>query len=193
MPDHHHYILNKPFGVLSQFVNNQKQRRNKKLLGELYDFAPGTMAVGRLDQDSEGLLLLTTDGRESARLLSRDIEKEYYVLVDGIITDRAIDKLRSGVEISIYGNKYLTLPCEAKRLLKIPELPVEDRKIRHERHGPVSWISITLTEGKFRQIRKMTAAVGFPTLRLVRVRIGKTVLGKLRPGQILEVGTFTQV
>ena len=179
--------------MLSQFVNNQKQRRNKKLLGELYDFAPGTMAVGRLDQDSEGLLLLTTDGRESARLLSRDIEKEYYVLVDGIITDRAIDKLRSGVEISIYGNKYLTLPCEAKRLLKIPELPVEDRKIRHERHGPVSWISITLTEGKFRQIRKMTAAVGFPTSRLVRVRIGKTVLGKLRSGQILEVGTFTQV
>jgi len=190
MPRHHHYILHKPHGVLSQFVNNQKRRRNKRLLGELYDFAPGSMAIGRLDQDSEGLLLLTTDGKESNRILSEQIEKEYYVQVDGILTDDAIEQLRSGVEIGLHGKKYRTMPCEAFRLDSTPQLSVEDREIRDERHGPFSWLSITLTECKFRQVRKMTAAVGFPTLRLIRVRIGSIMLDNLQPGEAVEVESF---
>ncbi len=186
----HHYILHKPYGFLSQFVNNQTRRRNKKLLGELYDFAPGTMAIGRLDQDSEGLLLLTTDGKVSAQVLSRQVEKEYYVQVDGLITDEAIEQLKTGVEISIYGKKYETLPCGVFRLNEVPVLPSGKRQIRDERHGPTSWVSITLTEGKFRQIRKMTAAVGFPTLRLVRIRVGNIKLGNLAPGETIEVNLF---
>ena len=184
---HHHYILNKPYGYLSQFINNQTRRKNKKLLGELYDFPPGTMAVGRLDQDSEGLLLLTTDGKFSARMLSREVEKEYYVQVDGEITDKAIQMLQKGVEIGIYGKKYTTLPCKIVHLKTKPDIPIEDRKIRDERHGPTSWISVTLTEGKFRQVRKMTAAVGHPTLRLIRVRIGSITLGDVLPGKAREI------
>ncbi|MCA6075070.1 pseudouridine synthase [Fulvivirga sedimenti] len=187
MNKHHHYILHKPYGYLSQFVNNQTKRKNKKLLGELYEFVPGTMAIGRLDQDSEGLLLLTTDGKVSAQVLSRQVEKEYYVQVDGIISEDAIQQLKTGVEISIYGKKYETLPCAVFRLNEVPDLPTRKRQIRDERHGPTSWISITLTEGKFRQIRKMTAAVGFPTLRLIRIRIGNINLDNLAPGETMEL------
>ncbi|MFP4097059.1 MAG: pseudouridine synthase [Cyclobacteriaceae bacterium] len=187
---HRHFVLHKPFGYLSQFVNNQNRRKNKKLLGELYDFPEGTMAIGRLDEDSEGLLLLTTDGLLSMEVRSSKVEKEYYAQVDGIITDEVMAKLKEGVEIGIYGKKYLTSPCKAARLEFAPEFAPRSKKIRDERHGPSSWLSITLTEGKFRQVRKMTAAVGFPTLRLVRVRIGSLWLGDLRPGEVREVAHF---
>lgn len=187
---HHHYIVHKPFGYLSQFVNNQHRRRNKKLLGELYDFPEGSMSVGRLDEDSEGLLLITTDGKLSEKIRSRKIEKEYYVQVDGEIDKSAINKLKKGVEISIYGKKYQTLPCEAQILNPPPIFSPRAKKIRGEQHGPTSWISITITEGKFRQVRKMTAAVGFPTLRLIRVRIGNLYLNQLGPGEVLEVSNL---
>lgn len=110
---HHHYILHKPFGYLSQFVNNQHRRRNKKLLGELYDFPEGSMSVGRLDEDSEGLLLITTDGRLSEQIRSKKIEKEYYAQVDGEINEKAIQKMKNGIEISIQGKKiyYPALQC----------------------------------------------------------------------------------
>ena len=185
MQKHRHFIVHKPYGYLSQFINNQTKRK-KKLLGELFNFPEGTMAIGRLDVNSEGLLLLTTDGKVSEYIRSRKIEKEYYVQVDGLITQTEILTLKKGIEISIEGKKYTTKPCEA-RIIAAPSFPNRTQKIRDERHGPTSWISITITEGKFRQVRKMTAAVQYPTLRLIRVRIGKILLKDLALGDVKEV------
>ena len=182
---HQHFILNKPYGYLSQFIYQLK--RNKKLLGELYDFPQGTMAIGRLDEDSEGLILLTTDGMMSELVRSKKVDKEYYVQVDGIITQEAIDKIQSGVEIGFKGSKYKTKPCKAFLASEIPNFGERGKKIRDERHGPTSWVSITLNEGKFRQVRKMTSAVGFPTLRLVRIRIGNVYLNNLKSGAVIEI------
>jgi 23S rRNA pseudouridine2457 synthase len=167
----------KPYGMLSQFVNNQSRRKNKRLLGELGDFPEGIMSVGRLDQDSEGLLFLTTDGKFSHQITSTGIEKEYWAQVDGKATKEHVDQLSKGIEISIYGKPYRTKPC-AVRLITPPEnLPKRAKDIRNEEdHGKTSWLSVTLTEGKFRQVRKMTAKVGLPTLRLVRYRIGEETI-----------------
>ncbi len=181
-PQVQHFMIYKPYGFLSQFV--AERRKRKPTLSELGEFPAGIMAIGRLDHDSEGLLLLTTDGKTSHNIRSKSIEKEYYVQLDGEITDQAITRLCEGVEIGIKGEKYYTLPCRARRLTLTPDLPPRGRKIRDARHGPTSWVSITITEGKNRQIRKMTAAVGFATLRLVRVRIGDIHLGKLTPGEV---------
>ena len=185
---HHHFILHKPYGYLSQFIYELK--RKKRLLGELFNFPAGTMAIGRLDEDSEGLLLLTTDGKVSEQMRSKKVDKEYYVQVDGIITPEAIEQIKKGVEIGFNGTKYTTKPCEAFILSDIPTFGPRGKKIRDERHGPTSWASIIVNEGKFRQVRKMTAAVGFPTLRLVRVRIGNVHLADLLAGQVLEVDDF---
>lgn len=160
------------------------------MLGELADFPEGTMSIGRLDEDSEGLLLLTTDGKMSETVRSKNVEKEYYVQVDGEITEEAIEQLKTGVEIGFKGEKYLTKDCKVFALKTIPDFPERAKKIRDERHGPTSWVSVTLTEGKFRQVKKMTAAVGFPTLRLVRVRIGNEYLADLIPGEVLSVNDF---
>ena len=186
---HHHFILHKPYGYLSQLINNQNKRRNKRLLGELFDFPEGTMAIGRLDENSEGLLLLTTNGKVSEEIRSAKYEKEYYAQVDGIINPEAIKQLQEGVEVGINGKKYKTKPCKAKSITNLDHIPLADRKVRDERHGPTSWLSITLTEGKFRQVRKMTAAVGFPTLRLVRVRIANIKLN-CSVGEVYEVNNL---
>ena len=178
------YQLHKPYGYISQFIRNQSKRKNKKLLGELYDFAEGTMAIGRLDEDSEGLLLLTTDGKLSEKVRSKDVEKEYYAEVDGIIDEEAVERMQNGVEIGIKGQKYLTIKCKVKR---IPNPNFPERTVRVRNHRPTSWVSITVTEGKFRQVRKMTAAVGFPTLRLVRVRIGWLRISELVVGKVIEM------
>ncbi len=184
---HRHFIMHKPFGYLCQFVCELPK---KKLVGELYDFPEGAMAIGRLDEDSEGLLFLTTDGMMSEIVRGKHIEKEYFAQVDGLITDEALEKLRAGVEIGIRNVKYQTKPCNAFRLETAPDFPPRTRKIRDDRHGPTCWISITLTEGKERQVRKMTAAVGFPTLRLIRVRIGNVLLGNLEACKVVEVQQF---
>ncbi|MBG8554585.1 pseudouridine synthase [Hymenobacter guriensis] len=190
-PAHRHFLLHKPYGYLSQFRSEApREVRKKHFLGELYDFPEGTMAIGRLDEASEGLLLLTTDGKLSELVRSRHVEKEYYAQVDGLITDGAVAQLREGVEIGLHGDKYCTLPCLVHRLPSAPDLPARARRIRDERHGPTSWVSITVTEGKYRQVRKMTAAVGFPTLRLVRVRIGEVTLAGLAGGAVREVSDF---
>lgn len=187
MPEtHRHFILHKPYGYISQFVTDAKR---KKVLGELHDFPQGTMAIGRLDEDSEGLLLLTTDGMESENIRGRHVSKEYYVQLDGDINEQGLNHLREGVEIGIRDVKYTTLPCEVRKIPK-PDFPERSRKVRDDRHGPTSWISITITEGKNRQVRKMTAAAGFPTLRLVRVRIGTLQLGEFEPGKVIEVQSF---
>jgi len=183
--DHQHFKIFKPYGFLSQFV--PESRKKKHLLGELFNFPDKTMAIGRLDHDSEGLLLLTTDGMMSYKVRSKSIEKEYYVQVDGRITGEVISQLQNGVEIGIKGTKYLTLPCKAFKLDGEPQLPTRGRKIRDPKHGPTSWISITLCEGKNRQIRKMTAAAGFATLRLVRVRIGNIHIDSLIAGDVVTL------
>lgn len=184
---HRHFIMHKPFGYLCQFVC---ELRKKKLLPLLYDFPAGTMSIGRLDEQSEGLLLLTTDGLVSQQIRSKHVEKEYYVQVDGEMTPEALREMEQGVKIGIRDVKYMTLPCKAMRLQPEPDFPARVKKIRDDRHGPTSWVSITITEGKFRQVRKMTAAVGFPTLRLIRVRIGNIKLDHLKAGEVREVDRF---
>ena len=188
---HHHFKVYKPFGMLSQLTSNEdRQLRKKRFLSELFDFPAGSMPVGRLDEKSEGLLLLTTDGKLSDAINRSGIEKEYYVQLDGEITDEAIEVLCKGVEIGLWGKRYVTKPCSVSRLLEFPNLPEADKKIRIDTHRPNSWISITLTEGKFRQVRKMTAAVGFPTLRLIRVRIGNVLLDDTTVGQVTPITHF---
>lgn len=177
-----YYKIYKPYGYLSQFVNNQNKRRNKKLLSNLFQLENNIMAIGRLDEKSEGLLLLTTDGKFSEHIRSSKIEKEYHVMVDGTITESAIEKLKEGIDISVNGKPYKTKPCKAKLIADTSH--ITERFVRDERHGKTSWLSIVITEGKFRQVRKMTSAVGFPTLRLVRVRIGNYSLENLKPGDI---------
>ncbi len=184
---HKHFAIYKPYGYLSQFVNNGQKKNTKRLLGELYNFPEGTMAIGRLDEKSEGLLLLTTDGKTSNHICSSTIEKEYYAQVDGEITVEAIKQLTQGVEIGFDGKKYKTAPCSAFRLETAPNFPERSKKIRDDRHGTTSWVSITLTEGKFRQVRKMTSAVGFPTLRLVRIRVGSVLLSTMQVGEVKEL------
>lgn len=191
MQEHQHYKIYKPYGVLSQFTYNQRRRKNKALLGELYNFPVEPMAIGRLDEDSEGLLLLTTDGKVSEAIRSKRVEKEYLVQVDGIINEAAIEKLKNGVEIGIHGKKYRTKECEAALMQPPKNLPERKKKIRDPRHGPTSWAKIVLTEGKFRQVKKMTASVGFPTLRLIRVRIGKERLEDLHPGEVRPKAYFS--
>jgi len=184
-----HYKLWKPYGYLSQFINNQNRRKNKKLLSDLVDLEKDIMSIGRLDEKSEGLLLLTNNGKVSQLIRSRKVEKEYWVKVDGVIDQKAVDQLKKGVTISIYGKNYQTLPCDATLIEDEPFFPTH-QKSRDPKHGPTSWITITIREGKFRQIRKMTAAVGFPCLRLVRNRIGNESLNTLQPGKCVRLEKF---
>ncbi|MBR9913742.1 MAG: pseudouridine synthase [Algicola sp.] len=189
---HRHFKLFKPYGYLSQFESNARHEKNKKFLGDLYEFPKGTMAIGRLDKDSEGLLLLTTDGKVSYEITGSKVEKEYYVQVDGVIDDEALYKLQHGVEISHRSDNYVTMPCRAILLDDPPQFPKRLKNIREHRHGETSWISITINEGKFRQVRKMTAKVGYPTLRLVRVRIGTITLDNLTMGSVQELNNLLE-
>ena len=184
-----HYKLWKPYGYLSQFVNNQNRRKNKRLLGELMDVNERIMPIGRLDETSEGLLLLTDNGKLSQLIRGRKVEKEYFVMVDGIIDRKAVKQLQAGVDISVHGKYHKTLPCQAEQINEAPDVPTH-RKQRHPKHGPTSWLKVVLREGKFRQVRKMTAAVGFPCLRLIRTRIGNENLDELQPGAYKNVVEF---
>ena len=112
---HRHFVIYKPYGYLSQFKSNDSKQQKKKFLGALYDFPDGVMAVGRLDEKSEGLLFLTTDGKISDLINSQKFEKEYYAQVDGDITSEAVIKLQLGVEIGLNGKKYITKPCKVFR------------------------------------------------------------------------------
>ncbi|WP_405351721.1 pseudouridine synthase [Nonlabens sp. Asnod3-H03] len=185
---HRHFLIYKPYRMLSQFMTNDKHQKNKRFLGELYDFPENAMAVGRLDEQSEGLLIITTDGQLSHHInKSGKVDKEYAALVDGLITDKAITQLQNGVTISINGSTYDTKPCQVQKPHQTPDLPETKQKIRDERHGPTSWVNVTLSEGKFRQVRKMTGVVGFPTLRLARVRIGPYNIDSLKNQEVIEI------
>jgi len=183
---HHHYQLYKPYGYVSQFLSRQHKSYKKKFLGEFFDFHADTMSVGRLDENSEGLLLLTTDGKLSHKINSSGVEKEYYAQVDGLISAEAILEIQKGVLLSIEGKSYRSKPCKAK-IIDTPQLPETSQRMRHSGHGPTSWVSITLTEGKFRQVRKMTAAVGFPTLRLARYRVGNYTIEGMQAGDCSQL------
>ncbi|MEP2687948.1 pseudouridine synthase [Maribacter dokdonensis] len=186
--EHFHFKVYKPFGMLSQLTSGEdRQLRKKRFLSELSDFPEGTMPVGRLDEKSEGLLLMTTDGKWSDDINRSGIEKQYLVQLDGLVTTDAIDKLSEGVVIGLFGKKYETLPCDVDYLKEEPILPEASAALRIGRHRPTSWISMVIKEGKYRQIRKMTAAVGFPTVRLVRIRIGDISLGQMKPSQVIKI------
>lgn len=169
-------LFNKPYGVLSQFTPEAGHRA----LDE-FGFPPGVYAAGRLDHDSEGALLLTDDGRLIKKLLDPKYEhpRTYLVQVDGQITEEALRQLAKGVVIKGYRTK----PCKAEMAVPPEDLWERVPSIRYRANIPTSWIRLTLVEGKNRQVRHMTAAVGFPTLRLIRVQIGDLTLGDLKPGE----------
>jgi 23S rRNA pseudouridine2457 synthase len=189
-PLHRNFIIYKPFRVLSQFKSHDSKQQSKRFLGEFHAFPEGIMAIGRLDETSEGLLLLTTDGKMSDYVNSRKVDKEYYAQLDGDLSESALQQLQAGVAIGVNGKTYTTKPCKAFKLETPPDVPERSKKIRDARHGPTSWVSITLNEGKFRQVRKMTAAVGYPTLRLVRVRVGGITIAQMKAGDVIEVSRF---
>ena len=153
---------------------------------DIVDVPKNVYPVGRLDYDSEGLLVLTSDGSINNRLLnpSHAHTREYWVQVDGAISNEALNKLQRGVHITIDGKKLHTRPCTAELFESAPEVPDRDPPIRFRKSIPAPWVKMILTEGKNRQVRKMTAAVGFPTLRLVRFRIEDCTLDGLRPGEM---------
>lgn len=164
------YILfYKPYNVLSQFTDKEADQTNR---GTLKDYipVPSVYPVGRLDKDSEGLLLLTNDGRLQHRLSDRRFAhpRTYWVQVERIPDEDALNQLRQGVVIQ----DYHTRPALVQRLPAPPSLPPRDPPVRFRKAVPTSWLEMTLTEGRNRQVRRMTAVVGFPTLRLVRVALG---------------------
>jgi 23S rRNA pseudouridine2457 synthase len=174
----------KPYGVLCQFTPDQPGQRTLADFG----FPPGVYPLGRLDLDSEGLLLLSDEAGLNHRLLdpSSAHPRTYLAEVENIPTPAALETLRRG-GIDLKGHK--TRPCEAKLLDAPPALPPRDPPVRFRQNIPTAWLALTLTEGKNRQVRRMTAAVGFPTLRLVRVAIGRLAMEKLEPGRWRELTT----
>ncbi len=171
--------FNKPFGVVSQFTDPEGHRT----LAE-FGLPKNVYPIGRLDADSEGLMLLTDDGRLK-HLLQEPVHghpRTYAVQVEGIPTEEALQALRTGVTIQ----GYRTLPAQVRVLDREPDFPPREKPIRERKNIPTSWIEITLTEGKNRQVRRMTASVGFPTLRIVRVAMAGIALGMLKPGEWRE-------
>ena len=173
-------LFYKPYNVLSQFTDQDASQTNR---GTLKDYipVPSVYPVGRLDRDSEGLMLLTNNGRLQNRISDRKFQhpRTYWVQVERIPDQAALNQLRSGVVIE----DYLTRRASVEILPTEPELPPRDPPIRFRKSIPTCWLEMTLTEGRNRQVRRMTAAVGFPTLRLVRVAIAHLRLEGLHPGQ----------
>lgn len=178
-------IIYKPFNVLSQFTSQD----GKETLKDYFDVPSDVYAVGRLDYDSEGLLILTNDKSLNQRLLNPLFahEREYWVQVDGAITVNAVQQLKAGVDISVDGKTHHTKKCKGA-LLDNPEVPDRNPPIRFRKEIPATWLKLVITEGKNRQVRKMTAAVGFPTLRLIRYRIEGCSIEQLQPGEMRVFG-----
>ena len=173
--------FNKPYGVLSQFTPEGKWQGLKD-----YIDLPGVYVAGRLDADSEGLLLLTNDGKQQARIADPrfKMEKTYWVQVEGVPSEAALAALRSGVVL----NDGPTLPARARLLEPAPQVWDRTPPIRERKRIPTTWIELIIREGRNRQVRRMTAAVGHPTLRLVRAAIGPYTLDGLAPGTWADAG-----
>lgn len=181
-----YYVIYKPFQVLTRFGKED----GKDSLADYFKVPRDVYPVGRLDYDSEGLLILTNDKSLTNRLLDPKFahEREYWVQVDGAIHEEAVRQLRQGVEIAVDGKKYKTRRCKAEIFNTDPVVPERNPPIRFRKNIPAPWISLTLQEGKNRQVRKMTAAAGFPTLRLIRYRIAGITIDGLQPGEMREMG-----
>ncbi|HET6253806.1 MAG TPA: pseudouridine synthase [Puia sp.] len=182
---HRYYIVYKPFQVLSQFSSQE----GKATLKDFFPVPPDVYPVGRLDFDSEGLLILTNDRQFNHRLLDPAFahHREYWVQVEGAITPAALRQLETGVTITVDGKPHTTRPAKALLISPDPRVPVRHPPIRYRANIPTSWISLTLTEGKNRQVRKMTAQTGFPTLRLIRYRILEITIDGMQPGEMREI------
>ena len=180
-----YFIIYKPYLVLSQF----SLQDGKQTLADFFNLPKDVYPVGRLDYDSEGLLILTNDRQLNHRLLNPLFahEREYWVQVDGNIEIQAVQELQQGVIINIDGKMYGTKLCKANVFIDEPLVPLRLPPIRFRKAIPAPWLSLILTEGKNRQVRKMTAAVGFPTLRLIRYRIENITLDTMQPGDIIEL------
>ena len=172
-------LLNKPYGYLSQFSDEGRWQGLKSLIP-----VPGVYVAGRLDADSEGLLLLTDDGKLQARIAEpkHKLPKTYWVQVEGVPTDEALEQLRRGVRYA----DFTTLPCGVRRIDEPGGLWPRDPPVRFRQAISTSWLELVLSEGKNRQIRRMTAHVGFPTLRLIRYAVGVLTLKELAPGDWCE-------
>ena len=175
-------LFNKPYGVLSQFTDAEHGRAT--LAGFIP--VPGVVAAGRLDRDSEGLLVMTDDGALQARIAQprHKLPKVYRAQVEGVPTPEALERLRRGVAL----NDGPTLPAGARVIAEPAGLWPRDPPIRYRAAIPTTWLELTLREGRNRQVRRMTAAVGFPTLRLIRWSVGGWTLDGLAPGAWTEVG-----
>ena len=185
MIEHQYFFIYKPYGMLSQF----SREGAKPTLADLkFTFPKDVYPVGRLDADSEGLLILTNDKGLNHQLLDPKYkhQRTYLVQVEGSITPKAIEELAKGVSININKKMHHTAPAKVERVSEPEWIPERDPPVRFRKNIPTSWITITLTEGKNRQVRKMTAAVGFPTLRLIRIRIEQLDIKDLRPGGVME-------
>jgi len=182
---HRYFILNKPRGMVSQFVSSHKVG----LLGDLsFDFPEGTHAIGRLDLDSEGLLLLTTDKRVTRLLFLAEQPhlRSYLVMVQNEMTDETLQRLRNGIAIKIKdGEDYIAKPISIERIKEPEKLYLY--AIDHRNAYPHTWLIITLAEGKFRQVRKMVLAARHRCQRLVRLSISNLQLGSLKPGEVKEI------
>lgn len=185
MKSFRYFALNKPYGMLSQF---SREGNNKSLADLDFKFPPDVYPIGRLDSDSEGLILLSNDPALNHALLApvKAHWRKYLIQVEGLIEEKDCIRLRDGVQFSINGNSYKSLPCKAEAVEAPFDLPERNPPVRFRKSIPTSWLIMELREGKNRQVRKMTAAVGFPTLRLIRIGIEKLLLDKLGSGEVIE-------
>ncbi|MBS9716135.1 pseudouridine synthase [Pseudohalocynthiibacter aestuariivivens] len=176
-------LFNKPFGVLSQFTDAGTVGSARRTLSEFID-VPGVYAAGRLDKDSEGLLVLTDDGRLQHKISDpkHKTSKTYWVQVESEPGDEKLDELRKGVLLK----DGRTLPAEVNRIIEPPNLWRRNPAVRYRKTVRDSWLEITISEGKNRQVRRMTAAIGFPTLRLIRYRVGEWTLDGIELGKWRE-------
>ena len=185
-----YYLIYKPYQVLSQFTSTD----GKLCLKDILNVPKNVYPVGRLDYDSEGLLLLTNDTSINHQLLHPKFAhaRTYWVQVDGLITNDAIETLSKGVTISVDGKTYATKKAVLKILPDDLVIPERNPPIRVRKSIPTSWVSIQLTEGKNRQVRKMFASVGFPVVRLIRSQIGQFSIAQMQPGDCLSL-SFEEV